>query len=106
MLLPALPGTAVKQHVFITAGLNDLLTDPESATEQRPWFVGLRAELDGFKIGLARIFCLQTFGAKDEWVARLGPINWGRCAFQSRHPKPGIQVIGGLAARDRFTALS
>ncbi len=28
VLQPALPGAAVKRHVFVTAGLNDLLSDP------------------------------------------------------------------------------
>ena len=104
VLQPALPGAAVKRHVFVTAGLNDSLTDSESAAEKRARFVDLRAELDGFTMGLARTFCLQPFGAKDERIARLTPIGWGLCEFRSRHPRPGIRGIGGFAARDNFIA--
>ena len=106
VLQPALPGAAVKRHVFVTAGLNDLLTDPESAAEQRARFVDLRADLDAFIDGASRgHFVSQPFGARDERIARLAPVDKGLCEFRSRHPKPGIRVIGGFAARDSFIAL-
>jgi hypothetical protein len=105
VLQPALPGAAVKRHVFVTAGLNDLLTDPESAAEQRARFVDLRADLDAFIDGGNLTFCLAPFGARDERIARLAPVDKGLCEFRSRHPKPGIRVIGGFAARDSFIAL-
>ncbi|MED5365112.1 MAG: hypothetical protein VYA68_02040 [Pseudomonadota bacterium] len=105
VLQPALPGAAVKRHVFVTAGLNDLLTDPESAAEQRARFVDLRADLDAFIDGGNLTFCLAPFGARNERIARLAPVDKGLCEFRSRHPKPGIRVIGGFAARDSFIAL-
>ena len=108
VLQPALPGAAVKRHVFVTAGLNDLLTDPESAVEQRARFVDLRADLDAFIGRRQPNICLAPFGARDERIARLAPVDKGLCEFRSRHPGQafGHRRLRRATASSRWAGIS
>ena len=104
VLQPSLPGAAVKRHVFVTAGLNDLLTDPENAAEQRARFADLRADLDAFVDGgNLKHFVSHRSAPETNGSPAWRPSTRGYANFGAATPS---QAFGSSAASPRATASS
>jgi hypothetical protein len=76
---------------------------PDAACERR--CSALRADLENFVVGQEITVSVTPFAAGAADLGLLHPPAAGVWDFRSRHPKPGLRILGQFAAKDTFVAL-
>lgn len=104
-LEPAFRGEPVLRHLYMSAEVRALVDGPWPSGMAGKRCAELRAELEAFVSGREIGICLVPFEAGDAQMGLLDPASDGIWDFRSRHPKPGIRILGCFAAQNDFVAL-
>ncbi len=91
--------------LLVTPLIQALVNGPWVDARAEVRFSKLRADLENFASGAEIAVCEEPFRARDEDLAALDPREAGVWDLRSRHPRPGLRIIGQFADRDVFVGV-